>query len=1153
MTVDMIANPRRRGARGGIAVAAAFAIALSGVAVAAPAQAASDRPGLKAEYFTTGEDFALGELQSTVIDAAVDYQNLVPVYEQRTGRTEQVGARWSGDLHVPDDGEYVFDAIGDNGFRLWVDDELLIDHWVDDWDVRQTADPVDLTAGAHDFRFELFQNAGGAYIDLGWTGPGFERTTIPADAFTLPDSYDGVTADIRLDAGGTVAVADFGGALSGAIDATQFALTSDGYEIPIADAALAEGSLQVTADTPVQSGSVTRLAYDGDGSLALDGESVAPFDLPVVNGSEYTMRTPWAEDVDPEAPLPEYPRPQLQRDEWQNLNGTWQFEALEGDEAAPTGEAYSEEVVVPYPIESELSGIARHEDDFAYRRTFEVPADWKIGDGNRLMLQFGAVDYDSQILVNGTQIATHTGGYDAFSADATDALHEGVNELVVRVHDDTTNVVRGKQEVNPSGIFYTPSSGIWQTAWMEPVPESSVTELDVTPDLEESAFVVQTEGNDGVATTVTVSADGETVGQATGEGGEPIDVTVDDPRLWSPDDPFLYDIDISTGADTVRSYAGMRSIEISESGGTQRILLNGEQTFLLSTLDQGYWPDGVSTAPTDEALRWDIEQTKELGFNTIRKHIKVEPARWYHHADQLGMLVWQDMPSNNGGNQDDESRAAFESQLATMVDQMDSYTSVIGWVPFNEGWGEWDQQATGRIADEVGELDPTRIVNAHSGVNCCNSHGDSGRGDIIDWHMYVGPALPQPDENRASIDGEHGGFSLSVPGHVWPGGSVNPYGEVDSVEALTDSYVANTAKLLRPSRDFLSGSVYTQLTDVEGEVNGFWTYDRRVPKMDFDRVAEINARVIAYGSGTPVPDDPDADGEGFAHWSMDEGEGSTSADLTENGSTLQLGDGVTWTEQRESAGDGSAIVFDGGQQATAQVDGVDGTDSYSISTWVRLDELPDSGYVTFASADGLDESSSFFLQYGADIGGFAMSFPDGPRAVAEIVPEPGVWYHLVGVRDAQDEKLALYVDGEQASTVEAKGATGATGAIALGRAEWEGDDVDFLTGALDDVHVFGLPLDDAQVARLYEEESSADDDPDEIVSTEAAATVAKTPGPTNELTIVVTETHADGSETTQEATHTIGNNATGTYDVGDYRVYVETKGNTKIRDIQIVE
>src|ERR671927_1006827 len=445
------------------------------------------------------------------------------------------------------------------------------------------------------------------------------------------------------------------------------------------------------------------------------------------------LTTPWTDQVSPDNALPEYPRPQLTRDRWENLNGVWQFAGAAAGEAPPFGEDLAEEVLVPYPIESALSGIERHEDHMFYRRTFTVPESWQVGQGQRLRLNFGAVDHTATVWVNGTEVARHAGGYTRFSADVTDALTpSGPQEVVVGVEDrtDATWQPVGKQRNVPDrGIFYTGSSGIWQTVWMEPVPERGyVAELD----------------------------------------------TATDARLWSPDDPFLYDLDVTVldGAqevDRVGSYVGMREIGTAlGADGRLRITLNHEALFLMSTLDQGYWPDGIYTAPTDEALRFDVAETKRLGFNTIRKHLKVEPDRWYHAADTLGLLVWQDMPSmRTDGTPPPDARAEFQRELHEIVDQHRSWTSVIGWIPFNEGWGEWSEQATGRIADSVAAQDPTRLVDANSGVNCCASHGDSGRGDVIDWHAYTGPAQPAPDRHRVSVDGEHGGFGLEVPGHMW--------------------------------------------------------------------------------------------------------------------------------------------------------------------------------------------------------------------------------------------------------------------------------------------------------------------------------------------------------------------------------------------------
>lgn len=1069
-------HSRRRDARthtvlGSLAILVAFATAGAGALPAAATTAPEGEVhGLRGDYMLADRDngFELGDPVSSVLDAEIDYQNLLPIYEHRTGRSEDVGVRWSGSLTVPEDGDYTFHAIGDNGFRLRIDGELLIDFWEDQWEIEKSSPSVALKAGEeYPFVFENFQAVGGANVHLSWSGPGIDHEIVPLSAFTPPDDFETVGISAAVSEDGTTVTGTSGSALAAPGDlAEHVSLWVDGGEYPVAAGSVSGATLVVRPAEPIARDVAVRLSYDGEGGLTASGEAVGAFDLPVRNDSQHQLTTPWAGDVDPGSPLPEYPRPQLVRDEWLNLNGRWEFQALSSGEQVEFGQSYDEEVLVPYPIESILSGLQRHEDDFAYRRTFQVPDGW---GGQRILLQFGAVDYEARVYVNGAEVAHHTGGYDAFSADITDALAAGENELVVRVTDTTRGVPRGKQEPNPSGIFYTASSGIWQTVWLEPVPATSITEIELTPDLDASALRVTVETDGDAEATVRVLEDGAEVATATGAAGTELELPITDPRLWSPDDPFLYDLEVTAtdgmGTDAVRSYAGMRSIEVAEVDGVQRILLNGEQTYLLSTLDQGYWPDGVSTAPTDEALAWDIAETKELGFNTIRKHIKVEPARWYYHADRLGMLVWQDMPANNGGNGDEAQRGTFRSELDAMVDQLDAAPSIIGWVPFNEGWGEWDRSATGEIADHVGELDPTRLVNAHSGVNCCNSKGDSGRGDVIDWHEYAnyGPALPRPDATRAAIDGEHGGYSLSILGHVWPGGSVNPYGEVETPDELTAGYVENTARLIRPAQEYLSGSVYTQLTDVEGEVNGFWTYDRRVLKVDTERVAAINRTVIEVGSAGRTFPEPIGGDEGLARWELDEGEGGKSADATGGGHELTLHDGASWTD----GVDGSALELNGDRQsATAQVPELDTTADYTISAWVRLDSLP-ANYASFVSGDGLTGRSTFFLQYGAPVGGFAMSFADGPRAVAELTPETGEWYHLVGVRDAQHGTLSLYLDGELAATVDTRGGTASNGTIALGRAQWDGSAVDFLDGALDQVRVFDRALADDEVAALF--------------------------------------------------------------------------------------
>ncbi|QWF83328.1 glycoside hydrolase family 2 protein [Amycolatopsis sp. CA-230715] len=576
------------------------------------------------------------------------------------------------------------------------------------------------------------------------------------------------------------------------------------------------------------------------------------------------LSTPWTYQVGPDNALPEYPRPQLSRPRWQNLNGLWEYTG--GPAAfrasAPSTSEYKEQILVPYPPESALSGVQRHDDQMWYRKVFQVPPDWR---GQRVLLHFGAVDQIATVWVNNQQVATHSGGYAEFTADVTKALRSGGSqELTVRVEDrnDINTFPVGKQRNSPGGIFYTGSSGIWQTVWMEPVAASHVDKLDIVPDLTSFAVTPKATGADGQRAEVVVSQPGgPEVARSQGKPGQAIRVPVPNPHLWSPDDPYLYDLTVRLRdaggrvTDEVRSYGGLRTIgTVNDAQGRPRIALNGKTTFLHGPLDQGFWPDGIYTAPTDAALKFDLEQIKKLGLNFVRKHIKVEPARWYYWADKLGLMVWQDMPSlvvsfdGPPGPAPDpvpEAKAHYEQGLTAMVDQLRSSPSIIGWVPFNEGWGEFDTQ---RIADKVKAQDPSRLVNASSGVNCCLSRPDTGAGDVYDDHTYVGPGRPQVKDGRPIVDGEYGGLGLVLDGHVWPG-PPGAYEMTKSQDELTRRYGEVSDDLLKVVRDNgLSGAIYTQTTDVENEVNGYLTYDRRVMKPNLGVVAEHNRAVIAAGS-----------------------------------------------------------------------------------------------------------------------------------------------------------------------------------------------------------------------------------------------------------------------------------------------------------------
>ncbi|WP_402464364.1 LamG-like jellyroll fold domain-containing protein [Isoptericola aurantiacus] len=1072
---------------------------------AAPVTAAvpDDRTGLRGDYFVTseGSGWALDEAnrRATIVDPRIEFTNLVPVFQSLTGQGEQTAARWTGTITPEFSEEYTFAATGDNGMRLWIDDQLVIDHWVNDWDVEQTSTPVALEAGtAHTFRMEMFQATGGANMYLRWSSPSQPRQIVPDEAFGLPDGFEVFPAEAAISSAGTDLTVAFQDTVTGTAGlADHLDLVVDGQSWPL-DSLGADGSdLTATFDAAIDRDATARLSYDGEGALAVGGEDVGELFLPVTNDSEFRITTPWADDFDPANPLPEYPRPQLVRDDWENLNGYWDYTAAQAGDT-PADASYDEQIVVPYAVESALSGIERWDQHMFYRRTIEVPADWDVGADNRLRLNFGAVDYETTVWVDGTEVGTHRGGYDGFAFDVTDALDgAGEHEIVVGVTDvtDGSNQAVGKQTLNPGGIFYTPTSGIWQTVWMEPVPVAAIDQVTSVPDLDASAVDVTVESataSDGAEVTLTArDADGTEVGSVTGPANSELELPVPDAHLWTPDDPYLYDVDVEltdAGAtDTAEHYVGMRSIEVDEVDGVNRVLLNGETTFLLSTLDQGYWPDGVYTPASYEAFAQDLQSHKDLGFNTVRKHIKVEPDVFYAMADEMGLMVWQDMPSGWFANGDTRpaSRDFWEEEISEIVDEHRSFPSIIGWVVFNEGWGEWDLDETRRIVNDVADQDPSRLVDGHSGVNCCASKGDSGAGDIIDHHAYQGPATPKPDATRAAIDGEHGGLSLTVPGHMWPGGSVNPYGEEADRDALTAAYVDNTERLIRPAQCYLSGSVYTEISDVEGEMNGFWTYDRSVQKMDEAAVRDVNERVVAAArAGTSqVPDGtPGLTGTGW--WSFDEGAGATASDGV-GGATATLSGGAAFADGRDGAA--TALHLDGVDGFAATEDAVVDTQaSYTVSAWVSLDRLPDTYWGTILGQETSNGTSAFFLQANRD-GQFAFSYDGEPRAISDVDPVLGQWYHVTGVRDAEARTLTLYVNGEQVGESSVCGGFDATGPLTIGRGQWSGDPVDFWPGSIDDVRTFDRALDADEVAAVMAGESGPESSTEVTVQTRCVA------------------------------------------------------------------
>ena len=567
------------------------------------------------------------------------------------------------------------------------------------------------------------------------------------------------------------------------------------------------------------------------------------------------IRTPWADQVDPSAPLPEYPRPLMQRTDWMNLNGLWDYAVRKAGE--PFGKADGR-ILVPYCIESSLSGVGRTvavDEYLWYHRTFSLPKSWK---GNRVLLHFGAVDWKADIWVNDVKAGSHTGGYTPFSIDITDALKSGENSLIVRVWDgtDTGFQPRGKQVRKPSGIWYTSVTGIWQTVWLEPVPEQHIRNLRTTPDLDAGCIRVLAEGVDRGVVEVSLSAEGRRVASARALAGSEVEIPVPGARLWTPDDPYLYDLEVSLirdgkTLDRVKSYCAMRKVGVTPGkDGILRLTLNDKPIFMYGPLDQGWWPDGLYTAPTDEALAFDVQKTKDWGFNLIRKHVKVEPARWYYHCDRLGILVWQDMPSGDlhGSWQNTrwyqgtefvrsaDSEACYRKEWREIMDYLYSQPCIVAWVPFNEGWGQFK---TLEITAWTKQHDPSRLVNSASGGNHF-----LGAGDILDLHNYPQPDMYLYDANRVNVLGEYGGIGLPVEGHLWTPDRNWGYVKFASPKEVTDEYVKYARQLKEMVARGFSAAIYTQTTDVEIEVNGLMTYDRRVDKVEIPRIREINQQVI---------------------------------------------------------------------------------------------------------------------------------------------------------------------------------------------------------------------------------------------------------------------------------------------------------------------
>lgn len=574
------------------------------------------------------------------------------------------------------------------------------------------------------------------------------------------------------------------------------------------------------------------------------------------------IKSPWADSVNPNKVLPEYPRPQMQRSQWQNLNGLWQYAILPKAEGEAMPASLQGDILVPFCVESGLSGVGKtvgKDSILWYSKTINVAA----VKGKKTLLHFGAVDWRSTIYINDKEVAMHEGGFDPFTIDITSALQKGnAQKIAVKVWDPTDDgpQPRGKQVKDPEGIWYTPVTGIWQTVWIENVPETYITSTRQTPDLDKKTITVNTSVNNmqaGDEIHVSVWKSNQMVAEKTGADTS-VTFNIDNVEAWSPSNPSLYDLKVAVKrkgktVDEIKSYFAMRKASVdADKNGIKKMMLNNAFLFEFGPLDQGWWPDGLYTAPTDAALKFDIEKTKEMGFNMIRKHIKIEPARWYYYCDSIGILVWQDMPSGDLGNKWEnrvgvlgratdkdrtaESEGYYKKEWNIIMDALYNFPSIISWQPFNEAWGQFK---TEEITKWTMQKDPTRIVNSASGGNFYPV------GDVIDLHSYPDPAMPAPEifgAKQALVCGEFGGLGLPLDGHTWQQKNWG-YQSFGNSDSLYMRYTTLTDKLAELIQHGLSAAVYTQTTDVEGEVNGFMTYDRKVMKMPIDKLRATNEKL----------------------------------------------------------------------------------------------------------------------------------------------------------------------------------------------------------------------------------------------------------------------------------------------------------------------
>jgi beta-galactosidase/beta-glucuronidase len=605
---------------------------------------------------------------------------------------------------------------------------------------------------------------------------------------------------------------------------------------------------------------LVRLVYTLCRQIILVGILGLTLQTPFVRAAEFPwhiktggLLTHWAAEVNPTNAQPDYPRPQMVRPRWLNLNGLWNYVITSKTVSRP--DHYDGNILVPYPVESALSGVKQSlngQNTLWYQRIFTIPSDW---EGQRVLLHFGAVDWATRIFVDGQAAGFHTGGYDPFTFDITSLLTTNPEHmLLVQVTDPTEgDQPRGKQSLRPENIFYTSTSGIWQTVWLEPVPEIDITELKITPDFDSQTLRLQIHLNKAKPDAVVIAkafAGGRAVAVTNGSINLEFSLSLPDMHAWSPADPFLYDLQVDLTQDgklidSVSSYFGMRKISLQKDAqGATRIALNNRILFQLGVLDQGFWPDGIYTAPTDDALASDLRFLKQAGFDLVRKHVKVEPDRWYYWCDKLGLLVWQDMPS--GDNNTPQSRVEFEAELKRMIMGLGNHPCIVQWILFNEGWGQYD---TERLTSWIKSLDPARLVDNASGW------ADHQVGDVLDAHTYPAPEAPASEKDRASVIGEFGGLGLMITNHTWSSNAWS-YEMWPNTNALQTRY-AQLLKKTFEERDHraVSAAIYTQVSDIEAECNGLLTYDRAVQKLPAPWLADVNSGAFQNRKYLPVLSD----------------------------------------------------------------------------------------------------------------------------------------------------------------------------------------------------------------------------------------------------------------------------------------------------------